>query len=140
MIVSLSSLAVLITVLCVVLAGKLDELIEVQPVWVTVCVVLALLCAICVVIIWRQPESQEALTFKVSFWILQCLFTAYNQFIIQLLRSKTTNFPSPHTHTQVPLLPWLPLFSVFVNIYLMMQLDLATWCRFAVWMAIGELT
>uniref|UniRef100_A0A8C6LEM7 Solute carrier family 7 member 3a n=1 Tax=Nothobranchius furzeri TaxID=105023 RepID=A0A8C6LEM7_NOTFU len=38
---------------------------------------------------------------------------------------------------QVPLLPWLPLFSVFVNIYLMMQLDLGTWCRFAVWMLIG---
>uniref|UniRef100_A0A674BSY7 Solute carrier family 7 member 3a n=1 Tax=Salmo trutta TaxID=8032 RepID=A0A674BSY7_SALTR len=94
-------ISVLITVLCVVLAGKLDELIEVQPVWVTVCVVLALLCAICVVIIWRQPESKEALTFK------------------------------------VPLLPWLPLFSVFVNIYLMMQLDLATWCRFAVWMGVG---
>ncbi|XP_020320869.1 cationic amino acid transporter 3-like [Oncorhynchus kisutch] len=94
-------ISVLITVLCVVLAGKLDELMEVQPVWVTVCVVLALLCALCVIIIWRQPESTEALTFK------------------------------------VPLLPWLPLFSVFVNIYLMMQLDLATWCRFAVWMAIG---
>lgn len=38
---------------------------------------------------------------------------------------------------QVPLLPWLPLFSVFVNIYLMMQLDWGTWCRFAVWMLIG---
>uniref|UniRef100_A0A4W5N3D4 Solute carrier family 7 member 3a n=1 Tax=Hucho hucho TaxID=62062 RepID=A0A4W5N3D4_9TELE len=94
-------ISVLITVLCVVLAGKLGELVEVQPVWVTVCVVLALLCALCVILIWRQPESKEALTFK------------------------------------VPLLPWLPLFSVFVNIYLMMQLDMATWCRFAVWMAIG---
>lgn len=56
----------LITVLCLVLAGKLDELMEVQPVWVTVCVVLALLCALCVIIIWRQPESKEALTFKVT--------------------------------------------------------------------------
>ena len=39
---------------------------------------------------------------------------------------------------QVPLLPWLPIFSVFVNIYLMMQLDLSTWCRFAVWMVLGK--
>uniref|UniRef100_A0A8C4DNE0 Solute carrier family 7 member 3a n=1 Tax=Dicentrarchus labrax TaxID=13489 RepID=A0A8C4DNE0_DICLA len=77
--------AVLITILCVVVP----------------CVILTLLCGVCVVIIWRQPESKEALTFK------------------------------------VPLLPWLPLFSVFVNIYLMMQLDMGTWIRFAVWMAIG---
>ncbi|KAL6470099.1 hypothetical protein MHYP_G00212180 [Metynnis hypsauchen] len=96
-------ISVLITLLCVVLAVNLDELMVGQPIWVTVCIVLALLCFFCVIIIWRQPESKEALTFK------------------------------------VPLLPWLPLFSVFVNIYLMMQLDLATWCRFAVWMGIGFL-
>ncbi|KAK3524409.1 hypothetical protein QTP70_027987 [Hemibagrus guttatus] len=96
-----ATISVLITVLCVVLAVWLDELMEGDPVLVTVCAILTLLCFFCVIIIWRQPESKEALTFK------------------------------------VPLLPWLPLFSVFVNIYLMMQLDLATWCRFAVWMAIG---
>uniref|UniRef100_A0A8B9J5U1 Solute carrier family 7 member 3 n=1 Tax=Astyanax mexicanus TaxID=7994 RepID=A0A8B9J5U1_ASTMX len=95
-------ISVLITLLCVVLAVNLEELMSGHPIWLTVCVILALLCFFCVIVIWRQPESKEALTFK------------------------------------VPLLPWLPLFSIFVNIYLMMQLDLATWCRFAVWMAIGE--
>lgn len=96
-------ISVLITLLCVVLAVNLEELMEGHPIWVAVCVILALLCFFCVIVIWRQPESKEALTFK------------------------------------VPLLPWLPLFSIFVNIYLMMQLDLATWCRFAVWMGIGFL-
>ncbi|XP_043913334.1 cationic amino acid transporter 3-like [Protopterus annectens] len=40
---------------------------------------------------------------------------------------------------KVPLLPILPIISVFVNLYLMMQLDLATWARFGVWMLTGLL-
>uniref|UniRef100_A0A3P8PA38 Cationic amino acid transporter C-terminal domain-containing protein n=1 Tax=Astatotilapia calliptera TaxID=8154 RepID=A0A3P8PA38_ASTCA len=94
-------ISILMTVLCVILANCLPELLAGYSGVVVPCVILVVLCAVCVIIIWRQPESKEALTFK------------------------------------VPLLPWLPLFSVFVNIYLMMQLDLGTWCRFTVWMALG---
>ncbi|XP_040907114.1 cationic amino acid transporter 3a [Toxotes jaculatrix] len=93
--------SVFITILCVILANFLQELLAGHAEVVVPCVILTLLCAVCFIIIWRQPESKEALNFK------------------------------------VPLLPWLPLFSVFVNIYLMMQLDIGTWCRFAVWMLIG---
>uniref|UniRef100_A0A3P8THJ6 Solute carrier family 7 member 3a n=1 Tax=Amphiprion percula TaxID=161767 RepID=A0A3P8THJ6_AMPPE len=94
-------ISVFIIILCVILANYLDQLLSGHAGVVVPCVILTLLCGVCVVIIWRQPESKEALTFK------------------------------------VPLLPWLPLFSVFVNIYLMMQLDIGTWCRFTVWMIIG---
>lgn len=40
---------------------------------------------------------------------------------------------------QVPLLPFLPIISLFINVYLMMQLDRGTWMRFAIWMALGTL-
>lgn len=38
---------------------------------------------------------------------------------------------------QMPLVPLLPICSVFINFYLMMVLSKATWIRFAVWMFIG---
>ncbi|CAG2110963.1 unnamed protein product, partial [Medioppia subpectinata] len=38
---------------------------------------------------------------------------------------------------QVPLVPWVPFLSVFVNFYLMLKLSTMTWIRFSVWMFIG---
>ncbi|XP_036029986.1 cationic amino acid transporter 3-like [Onychomys torridus] len=40
-------------------------------------------------------------------------------------------------HFKVPALPVLPVLSVFVNVYLMMQMTAGTWIRFAIWMVIG---
>ncbi|XP_053954399.1 cationic amino acid transporter 2 isoform X2 [Anastrepha ludens] len=38
---------------------------------------------------------------------------------------------------RVPLVPLIPAVSVFINIYLMLQLDVMTWIRFGIWMLIG---
>ncbi|XP_067451325.1 high affinity cationic amino acid transporter 1-like isoform X1 [Thunnus thynnus] len=38
---------------------------------------------------------------------------------------------------EVPLLPFVPVISMFINVYLMMQLDRGTWMRFAIWMVLG---
>ena len=43
-------------------------------------------------------------------------------------------------HLQVPLVPLLPCCSIFINFYLMLQLDSFTWMRFAIWMLIGTYT
>ncbi|KAK2585220.1 hypothetical protein KPH14_009924 [Odynerus spinipes] len=38
---------------------------------------------------------------------------------------------------KVPLVPLIPCCSIFINLYLMLQLDVFTWTRFIVWMIIG---
>ncbi|XP_032704633.1 cationic amino acid transporter 3-like [Lontra canadensis] len=44
--------------------------------------------------------------------------------------------PTP-LHVKVPALPVLPLLSIFVNVYLMMQMTAGTWARFGIWMVMG---
>ncbi|XP_023227602.1 cationic amino acid transporter 2-like [Centruroides sculpturatus] len=41
------------------------------------------------------------------------------------------------TNFKVPLVPFTPLLSIFINIYLILYLPENTWIRFAIWMAIG---
>ncbi|KAG1951279.1 high affinity cationic amino acid transporter [Pimephales promelas] len=92
-----SVLGVLVCVFCVVAVQGGFQ------VWaLAVLAVLAVVCFIITMLIWRQPESKTKLSFK------------------------------------VPLLPFLPVLSMFVNVYLMMQLDRGTWLRFTIWMAIGK--
>ncbi|KAK2519128.1 Slc7a1 [Columba guinea] len=65
-------------------------------------------------------------------WIIAAILVLVVSFII---------WKQPESKTKlsfkVPLLPLLPVVSIFVNVYLMMQLDIGTWIRFAVWMLIG---
>ncbi|XP_061230459.1 high affinity cationic amino acid transporter 1 isoform X4 [Neopsephotus bourkii] len=67
-----------------------------------------------------------------AIWIIAAILVLVVSFVI---------WKQPESKTKlsfkVPLLPLLPVVSIFVNVYLMMQLDLGTWIRFAVWMLIG---
>ncbi|XP_030888452.1 cationic amino acid transporter 3 isoform X2 [Leptonychotes weddellii] len=96
-----SLVALLLTLLCLVLAQWPVPLLSGDPVWTAVVVLLLMLITGITGVIWRQPQSSTPLHFK------------------------------------VPALPLLPLMSIFVNVYLMMQMTAGTWARFGVWMLIG---
>lgn len=54
--------------------------------------------------------------------------------IVIISRQPKSSIKLPFT---VPFLPWLPAFSILINIYLMLKLDIMTWFRFAIWMLVG---
>ncbi|XP_077931859.1 cationic amino acid transporter 3-like isoform X2 [Halichoerus grypus] len=95
-----SLLALLLTLLCLVLA-QWPGLLSGDPAPITVVVLLLGLITGITGVIWRQPQSSTPFPFK------------------------------------VPAVPLLPLLSIFVNVYLMMQMTAATWAQFGVWMLIG---
>uniref|UniRef100_A0A8D2EME8 Cationic amino acid transporter C-terminal domain-containing protein n=1 Tax=Theropithecus gelada TaxID=9565 RepID=A0A8D2EME8_THEGE len=94
-------LVVLLTMLCLVLAHWPKRLFSGEPIYVTAAMLLLVLIAGFTFTIWRQPQSNTPLYFK------------------------------------IPLLPVLPLVSISVNVYLMMQMTTETWAQFGVWMLIG---
>ncbi|XP_009959616.1 PREDICTED: cationic amino acid transporter 3-like [Leptosomus discolor] len=96
-----SVIATLITVICVVVTLKVTALKDASVGWIVALVLLLVALLIPTIIVWRQPQSNARLNFK------------------------------------VPFLPLLPIFSIFVNILLMVQLSAGTWVRFAIWMAVG---
>ncbi|NXY78735.1 CTR3 protein, partial [Glareola pratincola] len=99
--VCVSVIATLITVICVVLTLEVNALKNASVGWIVALVLLLVALLIPTIIVWRQPQSNARLNFK------------------------------------VPFLPLLPIFSIFVNILLMVQLSAGTWVRFAVWMVVG---
>lgn len=53
---------------------------------------------------------------------------------VWLLRYTDPQRPRPF---RTPLVPWVPLISIVVCLYLMLQLPLITWIRFVLWLAAG---
>ncbi|KAG9510175.1 Cationic amino acid transporter 2, partial [Fragariocoptes setiger] len=58
-------------------------------------------------------------------------------FVLCFLLDRLPMSPKSTNSFEVPWVPTIPVFSVVINTYLMLNLSVMTWIRFAVWMAIG---
>ncbi|XP_038554769.1 cationic amino acid transporter 2 isoform X2 [Micropterus salmoides] len=96
-----------------------------------------LVLVVCVVSYLTTYHISSILGMEV--WILALLTAClliFSSCVFMVCRQPQT---SKKVSFMVPLLPFLPILSVFVNIYLMVQLSGDTWIRFSVWMAVGFL-
>ncbi|KAG5845015.1 hypothetical protein ANANG_G00134280 [Anguilla anguilla] len=99
--------------------------------------VTVIVLVVCVVSSLTTYKGQAILDLEP--WILCLLSAAIAIFIACIF----VVWKQPQTQKKVsfmvPLLPFLPILSIFVNVYLMVQLSGDTWIRFSVWMAVGFL-
>ncbi|NXY41287.1 CTR2 protein, partial [Ceuthmochares aereus] len=70
-------------------------------------------------------------------WSIGLLVVLVASFIVTILLIQRQPQNQQKVAFMVPLLPFLPSFSILVNIYLMVQLSGDTWIRFSFWMALG---
>ncbi|XP_032111768.1 cationic amino acid transporter 3 [Sapajus apella] len=103
-----------------------------QVVYVCSSLLAVLLTALCLVLAqWGVPLLSGDVVWITVVVLLLLLIIGI---IVVIWRQPQSSIP---LHFKVPALPFLPLVSIFVNIYLMMQMTAGTWARFGVWMLIG---
>ncbi|XP_072446285.1 cationic amino acid transporter 2-like [Chiloscyllium punctatum] len=103
---------------------------------VTCCVGLTviLICILSAMITLRLDSIIAAESWSLGCLVPVLLILAVTVFIIwrQPQNQKKASF-------MVPCVPFLPIFSILINIYLTVQLSADIWIRFSVWIAIGLL-
>ncbi|XP_061107452.1 cationic amino acid transporter 2 isoform X2 [Conger conger] len=97
--------------------------------------VTAIVLVVCVVSSLTTYKGQAILDLEP--WILCVLFVAIFIFFICVFVIWRQPQTQKKVSFMVPFLPFLPILSIFVNVYLMVQLSGDTWIRFSVWMAVG---
>ncbi|XP_075393956.1 cationic amino acid transporter 3-like [Tenrec ecaudatus] len=103
-----------------------------RAIYVYASLLVTLLMVLCLILAQHLSHLFSGDPVYVTVIVLLLVFITGITFIIWRQPQDSTKI-----HFKVPALPFLPLLSIFVNIYLMMQLTSGTWTKFGVWMTVG---
>ncbi|GCB80479.1 hypothetical protein scyTo_0016219 [Scyliorhinus torazame] len=101
-------------------------------IYISVGILSSILTCICIILAKCYEQLSNGYAYCVAPLVMLCLAAAV---IISIMWKQPQNKMS--LTFKVPLLPLLPIVSIFVNIYLMVMMDVGTWARFGIWMLIG---
>ncbi|XP_038630798.1 cationic amino acid transporter 3-like isoform X1 [Scyliorhinus canicula] len=101
-------------------------------IYISVGILSGVVTCICIILAKCYEQLSNGYTYCVAPLVMLCLAAAVIIFVMwkQPQNKMSLTF-------KVPLLPFLPVVSIFVNIYLMVMMDVSTWARFGIWMLIG---
>ncbi|KAG8136831.1 putative High affinity cationic amino acid transporter 1-like protein [Naja naja] len=102
---------------------------------VSTCVIGFLIVSFCSLAVLAKEILISGAPWAIS--MLVVIFLICFVFMVIIWRQPESKTKLSFKASDVPFLPVLPILSIFVNVYLMMQLDCGTWIRFAIWMVIG---
>lgn len=118
-----------------------DHLSEWYSIMVVICLGVTQVFSFLIII--SHEQCQEPQKYKVSMARLFCTYQA-----IDCNRIRPEPRPEPSSlrvadyttklHFQMPWVPVLPICSIMINAILMTTLQLLTWGRLVIWLAIGE--
>ena len=95
-----------------------------------------ILLVLCFISLYSFEQNDSINPF--SLIIFTCLLLLLIYLINTQFLSRKQNISDDVEHVFLaPCVPWLPVFSIFCNIYLMLKLSFITWIRFFLWMIIG---
>lgn len=95
--------------------------------------IIILLCSISI----HSFEQREYID-PVSVVVFGALFYLLIYIVYKKLSKRNANLSDELGNVFLtPCVPWLPVLSIFCNVYLMLKLSSITWLRFILWMMIG---
>jgi amino acid transporter len=102
----------------------------------TLLTIVFIIVGLCSISIYFFEQQDYVDRFLLLIFVLLLCFLIYT--VYQKLHRRMPNQPDQSAQLFLtPCLPWLPVFSIFCNVYLMLKLSSITWIRFAIWMSIG---
>ncbi|XP_063148943.1 cationic amino acid transporter 2-like [Candoia aspera] len=100
----------------------------------TVFILALFICVVCMLTSTKLPCLTSG-----TLWCIFCLFFI----LLGILMASLVIWRQPQSQKKVdfmvPCLPFLPIFSVLVNSFLMAQMSYETWVLYSIWMLIGFL-